>query len=160
MSRQKDVLDALMQAMEMEKETFDFYTKAEHKTFNLTGKRIFKWLAKCEEQHYLKLSELYASLDESGRWVFYGGSTITLETDLEGTQHVGFETGDLEALEIAVDIEKKGIAYYDELLRKISDPAGRTMLQTLRDEETEHIRVISEKLQLLQGERQSKESNG
>lgn len=145
----KEVLDALMRAMEIEKETFDFYTGAEQKTFNLAGKRIFKWLAKSEEQHYLKLSELYTSLDESGRWVFYGGSTIAMEQETEGTQHVGFETSDLEALRIAMDIEKKGIAYFDELLRKTVDPDGRRMLQTLRDEEAEHLRVVTEKHQAL-----------
>jgi len=73
MSENKEMLDAIMRAMELEKETFDFYTKAEHKTFNPAGKRIFKWLAKTEEGHYLKLNELYNSLHEGGRWVFYGG---------------------------------------------------------------------------------------
>lgn len=153
MSSQKEVLDALMQAMEIEKETFDFYTRAEQKTFNQAGKRIFKWLAKSEEQHYLKLSEVYASLTEGGRWVFYGGSTIALEPEPEGAHQVGFETGDLDALEIAMDIEKKGIAYFDELLRKTTDPDGRAMLQTLRQEEAEHLRIISEKYQALQGSR-------
>ncbi len=149
----KEALDALMRAMEIEKETFDFYTGAEQKTFNPAGKRIFRWLAKSEEQHYLKLSKLYSSLDESGRWVFYGGATITLEPETEHAQHVGFETGDLEALEIAMDIEKKGIAYFDELLRKTDDPDGRQMLQALRDEEAEHLRVITEKHQAVKGGR-------
>ena len=153
MSNKKEVLDALMRAMEIEKETFDFYTRAEQKTFNPGGKRIFKWLAKSEEQHYLKLSELYTSLDESGRWVFYGGSTIALEQEAEGAQHIGFETDDLEALQIAMDIEKKGIAYFDEFLEKTTDAEGKGMLQTLRDEEREHLRVITEKYQAIKGGR-------
>lgn len=142
----KEVLDALMRAMEIEKETFDFYTKAEQKTFNPAGKRIFRWLARSEEEHYLKLTELYTSLDQGGRWVFYGGTTISLEPDTSGLQ-IGFETSDLEALQIAMDIEKKGITFFDELLGKTTDPAGREMLQTLRDEETEHLRLIAEKFQ-------------
>ena len=32
----KEMLDAVMRAMEIEKETFDFYTRAEQKTFNLS----------------------------------------------------------------------------------------------------------------------------
>ena len=140
----KEILDAVMRAMEMEKETFDFYTKAEHKTFDPAGKRIFRWLAKTEEGHYLKLNELCTSLHESGRWVFYGGTTIELEPDAPGAPHVTYATDDLEALQIAREIEQKGIAYYEELLTKTVDPDGRQMLETLRNEEFEHLRVIDE----------------
>src|SRR5512137_1544425 len=126
----KEMLDAIMRAMEIEKETFDFYTKAEQKTFNSGGKKMFHWLARTEEEHYLKLNELYTSLHAGGRWVFYGGSTITLEPDGPGDKHVGFDTGDREALEIAMEIEKKGIAYFGELVKKTVDPDGKAMLQT------------------------------
>lgn len=146
MSENKEMLDAIMRAIELEKETFDFYTKAEHKTFNPGGKRIFRWLAKTEEGHYLKLSDLYNSLHESGRWVFYGGSTIELAPAGDDEHQVGFETGDIEALEIASDIEKRGIAYYEELLAKAGNGDGKAMLETLRNEEIEHLRVITEKL--------------
>jgi rubrerythrin len=141
----KEILDAIMRAMEIEKETFDYYTRAEQKTFDPSGKRIFRWLAKTEEEHYLKLSELYNALEESGHWVFYGGSTISLDAEGPDEKEIGFTTGDLEALEIAMEIEKKGIAYFDELTRKITDPNGRKMLAKLREEEGEHLRVITEK---------------
>jgi len=146
----KSVLDALMRGMEIEKETFDFYTRAEQKTFNPEGKRVFRWLARSEEAHYLKLTELYKALGQGGRWVYYGGSTITLEPQGEDAG-VGFETGDLEALRLAMDVEKKGIAYFEELLTHTSDPEGRNMVETLRREEEEHLRIISEKLRLLEG---------
>lgn len=146
----KTVLDALMRGMEIEKETFDFYTRAEQRTFNPEGKRVFRWLARSEEQHYLKLSELYKTLDQGGHWVFYGGSTIALEP--QGAEAgVGFETDDLEALRLAMDVEKKGIAYFDELLTQTTDPDGRSIIESLRGEEVEHLRVISEKLRLLEG---------
>jgi len=145
MNDRKEMLDAIMKAMELEKETFDFYTRAEQKTFNAAGKRIFRWLARTEEEHYLKLTELFNSLDQGGRWVFYGGTTIPLEADGPDDKHVGFATDDREALEIAMEIEKKGIAYFDELAKLTNDPDGKGMLKTLRDEEKEHLRIISEK---------------
>lgn len=146
MSESKEMLDAIMRAMELEKETFDFYTNAGHKTFNPAGKRIFSWLAKTEEGHYRKLSELYNSLDESGRWVFYGGSTYDLTPAGAEEQEVTFDTDDREALVIAQGIETRGIAYYGELIAKANDPDGKAMMETLRNEEIEHLRVISEKL--------------
>lgn len=145
----KEMLDAIMRALELEKETFDFYTAAERKTFDPAGKRIFRWLAKAEEQHYLKLTELYNSLHEGGRWVFFAGSTISLEEGDEGPDHVGFDTNDLEALKIAMDIERKGLAYFEEILQKTTDPDGRAMLETLRNEEVEHLRIVSEKYHAL-----------
>ena len=145
----KAVLDVLMRGMEIEKETFDFYTRAEQKTFNADGKRIFRWLAKSEEEHYLKLSELYKTLDESDRWVFYGGSTISLEPEGDGAG-VGFDTDDLEELKLAREVEQKGIAYFDELLSHTSDPDGRGMIETLRREEEEHLRVIDARYQAIQ----------
>jgi rubrerythrin len=150
-ANRKEMLDAIMKAMELEKETFDFYTRAEQKTFNAGGKKIFRWLARTEEEHYLKLTELCNSLDQGGRWVFYGGSTIALEPDGPDDLHVGFDTSDREALEIALDIEKKGIAFFDQLAQKTNDPDGRGMLETLRDEEKEHLRIIAEKLKAIGG---------
>ena len=116
----KEVLDAIMQAIEIEKETFDLYTRAEHKTFNPAGKRIFRWLARTEEEHYLKLTELYNSYSDGERWVFYGGTTIAL--DREGGHGAGFDTGDLEALEMAMEIEKKGIAHFEQLAHEDRRP--------------------------------------
>ena len=149
MSSSKEILDAIMRALEMEKETFDFYTQAAEKTFNDAGKRVFRWLAKTEEQHYLKLTELYSSLDTGGRWVFYGGSTISLQD--ENDKKIGFETNDMDALEIAMSIEKKGIAYFETLAEKTSDPEGQAMIKVLLEEEREHLRVIAERYRALQG---------
>lgn len=148
MPENKPLMDTLMKAIELEKETFDLYTRAEQKTFNPDGKRIFRWLAKSEEIHYLKLTELYTSLHEGGRWVFYGGTTFNLEP-ADGSAKVGFETNDLDALKIALEIEKRGIFYYEQLLESTDDPEGRNMLKTLRDEEKEHIRIISEKIAMI-----------
>lgn len=144
------VLDALMLGMEMEKDTFDFYVKAAQKTFNPEGKRIFRWLAESEETHYLKLAEIYKSLDAGGGWVFYAASTIELEPS-DGEPGVGFETDDIEALRLAREIEEKGIDYFEDLLKKTTDPDGRRMVETLRREEEEHLRVITEKLHFLEG---------
>lgn len=147
MEHSKEILDALMRAMEMEKEAFDFYTRAEQKTFNAAGKKMFHWLARTEEEHYQKFSELYSSLSSGGRWVFYGGSTVEIEAGPE----VSFQTDDRDALEIALEFERKGIAYYQGLFEKTEDLEGKTMLKTLLDEEREHLRILQEKLNAIKG---------
>lgn len=151
MGHNKEMLDAVMRAIELEKETFDYYVKAGRRTFNPAGKRIFNWLAKIEEGHYLKLTELYNSLHEGGRWVFYGGSTFELEPAGADEQRVTFDTGDVEALRIARDIENRGISFYEGLIAATADADGKSMLETLRAEESEHLRVIEEKLRGMEG---------
>jgi hypothetical protein len=94
---------------------------------------------------------LYNSLHESGHWVFYGGSGFELEEAGGGEQPTGFDADDIAALKIARNIEKRGMAYYDELIAKTGDPDGKAMLETLRNEEIEHLRVITEKLEELKG---------
>lgn len=151
MSQSKETLDAIMRAIELEKETFDYYVRAGQKTFNPAGKRIFKWLAKTEEGHYLKLTELYNSLHEGGRWVFYGGSTIELAPAGDDEHQVTFDTNDIEALRIARDIEERSKVFYGDLIAATGDADGKAMLEALRNEEIEHLRVIEERLKGLEG---------
>lgn len=143
--RNKKLLDAVTQAMEIEKETFDFYSAAERKTFNPAGKRIFRWLAKSEELHYLMMVELYRSLKDDGRWLSYGGSTIGLELAGEGEPVVPFDADDRKGLEIALEIEKKALAHFEELEANCSDSQGKEMFRTLILEEKEHGRLVMEK---------------
>ena len=49
-----------------------------------------------------------------------------------------------------MDVENKGIAYFEELLSHTVDPEGRSMVESLRREEEEHLRIITEKLAGLQ----------
>lgn len=139
----KETLNAIMRALQLEKETFEFYTMAEQKAIHPEGKRIFNWLAKTEQEHYLRLKELYSSLHEGGGWVSYSGTSLCLEP--EGADFAGFQADDREALEIAMGIERKGIDFFDELATSIHDPDGKRMLETLRDEEKEHLRLIEAK---------------
>ncbi len=145
----KETVDAVRRAMEIEKETFDFYTVAGQKTSNPAGKRIFRWLAKSEEIHYLKMTELYNSLQGGGHWVFYDGVTIDLEPAEADEPTVKFDTDDGKALEIALEIEKKALSLFEELEQRSTDPEGKAMFRTLIQEEKEHSRVISMKYEIL-----------
>lgn len=146
--QQRELLDAVMLAIEIEKETFDFYIAAERKTSNPAGKRIFRWLAKGEEAHYLMMTDLYRSLQGDGRWLSYGGSTVNLEPVGEGEPLVPFDTDDRKALEVALEIERKALAHFEELEMKSADPEGKAMFRNLILEEKEHRRVITEKYEL------------
>ena len=50
----------------------------------------------------------------------------------------------LQAYELAKSSEQKAYDFYDEALPSITDPDVRTLFVELRDEETEHVRMIEE----------------
>ena len=50
----------------------------------------------------------------------------------------------LQAYELAKSSEQKAYDFYDEALPNITDPDIRTLFMELRDEETEHVRMIQE----------------
>jgi rubrerythrin len=50
----------------------------------------------------------------------------------------------LQAYELAKSSEQKAYDFYDEALPSINDPDVRTLFVELRDEETEHVRMIEE----------------
>ncbi len=50
----------------------------------------------------------------------------------------------LKALEIALASEKKAYAFYDEALPGVTQPEVKALFMDLRDEETEHIRMVED----------------
>jgi rubrerythrin len=50
----------------------------------------------------------------------------------------------LQAYELAKSSEQKAYDFYDAALPNITDPDVRTLFVELRDEETEHVRMIEE----------------
>lgn len=147
--KRRETLDAITRALVLEKETLDFYTVAEKKACHPEGRRLFKWLALTEEEHCLRLTELYTALNKGGRLVFSGGSALPLEPAPGDV--AAFQADDREALELAIGIERKSIDYFDELASLTTDPDGRRILETLRDEEKAQLRVIEEKCRQLAG---------
>jgi rubrerythrin len=50
----------------------------------------------------------------------------------------------LKAYQVALSSEKKAFAFYDEALRHVKQPDIKALFEELRDEETEHVRMIEE----------------
>ena len=52
----------------------------------------------------------------------------------------------VQAFEVGIAAEKKAFAFYDMALPGISDPEVRTLFIELRDEETEHVKMLQEEM--------------
>ncbi len=140
----------LKQALQMEQENREFYLNAARKVENKLGREMLESIAKDEEGHHTRLLQLQegatetalgecrAEFDDAGvrvRALFrqYGG---------QAAEEVAADTDDLEALNIAMEMERKGYNLYKEAASKASDPSAGKVFVFLAGEEQKHFEVL------------------
>lgn len=99
-----DEAEILNTALELERKGFRFYTEAERTTENETGKKMFAQLAKEEKEHIREVRGMFKHL-----YPEQSGKDIPL-FDVEISEY----SGEVEALKIAIDMEKKSIQFYSD----------------------------------------------
>jgi rubrerythrin len=55
----------------------------------------------------------------------------------------------LKAFKLALSSEEKAFWFYDEALKHVKDPGVRELFTELRDEETEHVRMVKAAIEAL-----------
>jgi rubrerythrin len=142
----REDIEIVKMAMEAEKDAYQAYSKAAKKTTNPKGRDMFQQLSEFEMNHYRKLKELLASLQEKGEWILYGGTSLKKKTiPLKTAKAKGHEQlTDMDALKIAIREEKKAQAYYRSMAELTKDPRGRDMYKRLADEEALHERLLND----------------
>lgn len=55
----------------------------------------------------------------------------------------------LQAFQLALASEEKAYWFYDEALKHVTDPIVRELFAELRDEETEHVRMVKDSIEAL-----------
>jgi len=50
----------------------------------------------------------------------------------------------MDALELAMKMEKDAILFYEEAARKTKSPAGKKMFQTITEDEKQHLEMVSQ----------------
>jgi rubrerythrin len=55
----------------------------------------------------------------------------------------------LKAFQLALASEEKAYWFYDEALKHVTDPSVRELFTELRDEETEHVRMVKDAIEAL-----------
>lgn len=68
-----------------------------------------------------------------------------------GSQKGNYEMSELDALEIALEQEKKSIDYYKENAKKIGDTIAKTLLKRLAQMEEAHYSLIQTEIDHIKG---------
>ncbi|MBD3288966.1 hypothetical protein GF337_09200 [candidate division KSB1 bacterium] len=142
------MLEAIQLAMEAELKAQKFYSNAVNQASNERGKDLLKQLANFEKKHYEALEKLSKSLKDDGQFIKYEGTTFDeikggVKSEVEGKLESNKDNV-INILNMAIDAETKAFNRYKELAEETSDPDGRSMFQTLAEEESLHRRILSD----------------
>jgi rubrerythrin len=149
----EELLKWLSVALDYENEGLDFYTKAAARSTNALSRRLFRTLASQEIEHAKRIEEIYSLLEQGKRLptpekLKRMGGHVELEKDIKDffkktdTGSLRDDIGNVEAMKVALEIEKKSFDLYSELLEDAKNASEREFLSALKKEEQQHIDAL------------------
>jgi rubrerythrin len=115
-----------------------FYQQAAEKTMNPIGRRVF--LSVMEDEKRL-LEDFRGIPKERHTGVRGTASTKIIKGFLE---KIKTTTDDVEALKIAMEMEKESIGLYEKLSRKVRSPKEKALFQSLLNKEQQRYAEFSD----------------
>jgi rubrerythrin len=145
------VRDALELTLAIERRGYTFYTNASRKTKNTRGRLMFQRLAAEESDHLRRLQDERQSLMEKNEWLKREPARLPLsrkiveeifpQKELLSVQ-VKDETSDLEALNIAMNLERRSHQFFTDFANQISDANGRKIFMDFAKDEESHLKAL------------------
>jgi len=142
---QLKLMDALDIAILVEVEAFERYTLFT----NQLGHRypddaasVFRMMASNEKKHADELSQQRKTL--------FGDAPVEINKDLlfgveaPEISSPRWNMSPFKAFQLVLSSEEKAYAFYDEALSYVKDAEVKTLFSELRDEEAEHVRMITD----------------
>jgi rubrerythrin len=157
MSQLKGMLEAIEMALEAEQKARQFYLDALNNVSDRRGRDLLQQLADFENNHYRKLTELKASLQNTGTFIEYAGTHFKpypaqIESEVSGVFEQNKEEI-LNILNLAINAESKAAQNYRKLAAETADETGQQMFLQLAEEEVSHRRILSDEYYQLLNER-------
>src|SRR5467141_1515790 len=124
------VRDALELTLAIERRGYTFYTNASRKTKNGSGRRMFQRLAAEESDHLRRLQQEHRSLMEKNQWLKREPARLPLsrkivEEIFPQKELLSIEvkdgTSDLDALNIAMNLERRSHQFFKDFADHIAD---------------------------------------
>jgi rubrerythrin len=145
MALDKAMCGILAVGAQKERTARDFYLEAARRTVHPTGKLMFERLAK-EEGRHEQLLEGWAN--EGVCPVDADVPNVDVDLVKKGraklAKEVKAETTDLEAIEMAREMERKAIAFYLDAAGKAQDAGSKDLLMRLKAEEDKHLALLTD----------------
>jgi len=149
-TEQDKTLEALQIAIQMEIAGKEYYLKASQESSNELGKKLLQSLATEEDTHRQKFEEIYSAIRSKKAWPMTdfqpdGGKrlrTIFARATEEMGSNIKAPTTELDAIQIAMDLENKTYDFYKSQGGNAAYDAERDFYETLAAEEREHHLIL------------------
>ena len=145
-----DLMDALDLAILIELEAqkrYEIFTEQLGSRGSGDASSVFDSMAVNEGKHGQQLTERRKVLFGDAAMRVSLGDIFDVEAPEMGAVYATMST--LQAFEVALESEQNAFDFYEQALEHISDPKVRELFSELRDEETEHVRLVREAIAAL-----------
>jgi rubrerythrin len=145
-----DLMDALDLAVLIEaeaRERYKFFAEQIGRRDAADAASIFESMAGNEEKHGRQLGDRRREL--------FGDKPVRVSSipifDIEAPEFGAprWNMSPLKAFQLALASEEKAYWFYDEAIKHVTDPSVRKLFAELRDEETEHVRLVKGAIEAL-----------
>jgi rubrerythrin len=156
-SDQGKTIEALNTAIQMEIDGKQFYLKMTKTSSNPLGSKLFRTLASEEDDHRKRFEEIFRALSDKKAWprvdfVPDGGQNLRtiFAAEIENpTRPLPAGASELDAVQIAIDMESKTYDFYKGCQETSSFETERTYFRDLSGQEREHQLVLLDYLEFL-----------
>ena len=145
------VRDALELTLAIERRGYTFYTNASRKTKNGSGRLMFQRLAAEESDHLRRLQVEHRSLLEKNDWLKREPARLPLSRKIVEEIfpqkellkiEVKDQTSDIDALNIAMNLERRSHQFFVDFAKEISDANGRKIFIDFAKDEESHLKAL------------------
>ena len=145
------VRDALELTLAVERLGYTFYTNAAKKTQNGSGREMFRRLAAEESDHLRRLQAEHESLLKENQWLRREPARLPISRKIAQEifpqkelmrLKVTDRTSEIDALHIAMDLERRSQDFFKTLAEQLSDPNGRKAFLQFAKEEEGHLEEL------------------
>ena len=151
--------DALQMAITNEEHGLHFYSHAVKIVADDTTRTVFAHLADEEHQHLVALRHEYDMLRQAHHWLDDEPSLLHFDYERlqnifpKGQDHINHliqSLSPVEALNIAMDVERRSYEFFRHYANKVEYPKGRAIFEQFAREEQQHLTLIRDAYQKLQ----------
>jgi Fur family ferric uptake transcriptional regulator len=145
------VRDALELTLAIERRGLTFYTNASRKTKNDSGRLMFQRLAAEESDHLRRLQAEHQLLLEKNEWLKREPVRLPLSRKIVEEIfpqkellkiEVKDETSEIDALHIAMNLERRSHQFFTDFANQISDENGRKVFMNFAKDEESHLQAL------------------
>lgn len=141
-----EVVSIIRGAIRLEIDGKAFFNHAEEVTHNELGKKMFRKLAQDEIQHLDTFSQLFSSVLGGEDWKLFvkeeQSTSSSLIDQLKARVKKGEKAGEIEAISIGMELERKAIDFFEQSGKSATDAVAKEIFDKICQEERLHYNLL------------------